>query len=247
MHARQQGEIPEQSEADHVRQQRLHARAVQPVEQRQHRRRAAQRRKVQPLGIEQRDDRHRAHVVDDRHRGEEQLERRRRAIPEQRQHADGESDVGRGRYGPAIGQVRPRRRHQQIDDRGENHARRRRQHRQPAPVPGGQATVEKFPLDLQPDDQEEDRHQPIIDPQMDRHRPKLGRQRRPDLRMHQIMIEMPRRRQVGQHHGQRRRQNEQDRAARFPRQEMPESRRWALQHTQIIPLMIMQGVGERGR
>ena len=60
-----------------------------------------ERGKRQLRGIEERDDDDGAEVVDDGERQQEDLQRRRNARAEQRQHADGEGNVGGGGNGPA--------------------------------------------------------------------------------------------------------------------------------------------------
>ncbi len=131
---------------------------------------------MQRARIEQRDDRHRADIVDDRDGGQKQFERGGHAFPDQRQHTQCERNVGRRRDGPAARQPRIGRRDQQIDERRDDHARQRRHARQDAIVPGRQASIDAFPLDLQPDEQEEYRHQRIVDPMQHAERPDLGRQ-----------------------------------------------------------------------
>ena len=70
-------------------------------QRRQHRGRAAQRGQVEIAGVEDGDDQHRAEIVDDRQRRQEHLQRGRHALAEQRQHAEREGDVGRGRESPS--------------------------------------------------------------------------------------------------------------------------------------------------
>ena len=87
----------------------------------------------------------------------------RRVRGGQREHAQGERDVGRHRHAPATGR-RPssdrhvhERRHDHPADRCE-----RGQHRGPSIA---QLAGDHLSLDLQPDEQEEECHQPVVDPE----------------------------------------------------------------------------------
>ena len=89
---------------------------------------------------------------------------------EQRQHAEGEGDVGRHRDAPAArsgspgaddGEVDQRRQHRAADGRGD---------RQRGPADRRQLADEHLALDLEADDEEEDRHQPVVDPVEQRQR-----------------------------------------------------------------------------
>ena len=50
--------------------------------------------------------------------------------------------------------------------------------------------VDELALDLKSDEQEEDRHQPVIDPQMNGHRAELRRQHRPGFGVQCMMISL---------------------------------------------------------
>ena len=67
----------------------------------------------------------------------------------------------------------------EIEQRRHRHPGRRGDDRQPPPLPGRQPPVDELALDLQPDQQEEQGHQAVVDPQMDGHRPQLGRRAGP--------------------------------------------------------------------
>ena len=66
----------------------------------------------------------------------------------------------------------------EIDQRRHRHAGRRGDERQPPPRRRRQPAVEELALHLEPDEQEEQRHQPVVDPQVDGHRPERRRQHR---------------------------------------------------------------------
>ena len=70
-----------------------------------HRRRAAEHRQRELARIEERDDDDRAEIVEDRERRQEDLEGGRHARAEEREHAEREGDVGRGRDRPAAQQL----------------------------------------------------------------------------------------------------------------------------------------------
>ena len=81
--------------------------------------------------------------------------------------AEREGDVGRHGNRP------PSRLHaaavrQEIDRRGDHHAADRAGDRQRCLAQGRQFAGQHLALDLQPDQQKEDRHQPVVDPLMKR-------------------------------------------------------------------------------
>ena len=102
-------------------------------------------------------------VVDDRDRQHEQLHARRDAVAEQREHADGERDVRRGRDRPAR-RLRCARGDRQEDERGEHHAAEGGEDGQRRGAPVAQLAADELAFDLQADDEEEDRHQAVVDP-----------------------------------------------------------------------------------
>ena len=210
MNPRLQHEQPQRGPCQQIGPQRHHLPPVEDVEHQQRKPRAGQRQDADRIGIGDGDDRHRAHVVNDRDGGQQQLERRRHARSEQRQHADREGDVGRGGDRPAGLQSRRIARDEQEDERRHRHPRDRGDERQPPPVGAGQPATDELPLDLQPDEQEEQRHQPVVDPQVDGHWPQSGRERRADLCVQQRLIAVRRRRPVGGDHRQRGRGDQHD-------------------------------------
>jgi hypothetical protein len=114
-------------------------------------------------GVEERYHQHRHDVVHDGERRQEHLEGHRDPLSEQRQYAEGEGYVGGHGDAPARdalssqveGQV------DQGRNRGPAHGCG---HGQRGAAHGGQLAHEHLAFDLQPDDQEEDRHEPVVDP-----------------------------------------------------------------------------------
>jgi len=130
--------------------------------------RGAQPGKLDRGGIEQRDDRHRAQIVDDGHGQQEQPQRRRRTLGEDGEDAQRKGDVGRGGNAPAGTQRGIAAGYRQEYQRGHGHAGNRREDRQPPPVRPRKLPVEHLALDFEADDEEEYDHQPVVDPHMQR-------------------------------------------------------------------------------
>ena len=214
MHTGQQGRVPQQGRQYQIGPQRIH---LEPVE-RQHRQpqdEGGQKcRQIQLGGIEKRNDRHCAHIVDNRHGREKQFERSRCPAAQKGKHANGKGDICRGRYRPTAHELRVASRKAEIDCRWDNHAGCGRDNGKSSIRPGCQMPVDKFTFDFQADEQEENRHQSVIDPQMDRHRAQLGRQLRADNRMDEMEILRGKGR-IGNKHRQRRRHHQQYPACRF--------------------------------
>jgi hypothetical protein len=61
-----------------------------------------------------------------------------------------------------------------IDQGGRKHAARRRHAGENAPWPRGELSVQELALDLQADQQEEHRHQDVVDPMQDAQAPDIG-------------------------------------------------------------------------
>ncbi|MOA14411.1 hypothetical protein D3C78_1345120 [compost metagenome] len=118
--------------------------------------------------IEQRDDDDGAEVIQDGQRGQENLQRRRHAAAQQSQDAQRERDVGRGRNGPAAQGLGAAQIDQHIDQRGHRHAAHGGDARQHDAADATQLAVHDLTLDLQAHQQEEHRHQAVIDPMQHR-------------------------------------------------------------------------------
>ena len=117
-------------------------------------------------GIEERDHQHRPHVVHDGQCREEDLESTRGARRDQRQHAERKRDIGRHRNRPsarldaaAVGE--------EIDRSGDHHSADGAGDRQRRLPQRCQLAGQHLPLDLQPDQEKEDRHQAVVDPLME--------------------------------------------------------------------------------
>ena len=115
------------------------------------------------VGVEDRDDEDRADVVDDGEREQEQLQRRRDAAAEQAEHADGHRDVGGHRDAPAVDGVAAGV-DREVDQGGDQHPADRGDGRERGASGLPQLALDELALDLEPDDEEEQRHQPVVDP-----------------------------------------------------------------------------------
>ena len=223
VHARLQDRIPQHDGEDQIGDQVHHPGPVETIHDCHHSRRSGQPQRCETFGVEQGDDRNRSHVIHDRNGDQKELERSRRTLAQQGQHAHGEGNVGSRRNGPAVHDRRIASGFNEIDDRRCGHARDGGDDRQPALVPGRKPTIDQLPLDLQPDIQEEDDHQAIVDPKMRGHRPQLCCQHRAlDLMQHMVVKVVER--AVGDDHGDRSRQDEDDPARRLAVQELAQRR-----------------------
>jgi len=113
--------------------------------------------------IDGRDHDQRRKIVDDDHRQHEGAQAARYARSDQRQHAERKGRVGGHRRTPAVGGGVPGVEREVDADRHRHAAEPRQQwHRHPAPL-AQLAEVELAPR-LEPDDEEEEDHQPVVDP-----------------------------------------------------------------------------------
>ena len=224
MHARQQGDVPQRDDTDQVGPQGHYTQAVESQQHGDDAGGAGQRQQVDRRGVKHRDDRHRAHVVDDRHRDQHHFQRQRRMLAEQRQGADGKGDVGGGGNRPATGQPGFAAGDGQVDQCGHGHAHQRRQGRQAALLPAGQAAVDQLALDLQAHQQEEDRHQAVVDPHVHGHRAELVGQHRADRQVQQVLVGAGPG-AVGDDDGQGGGEHQQYAASRFGGQQLAQHRR----------------------
>ena len=177
----------------------------------------AERREAEVARVEDRDDQHGAEVVDDRERQEEDLERERDARAEERQDADREGDVGRHRHAPAgdrgLAQVEPG-----VDRRRHHHAAERGHHRQGGALPAGELADQELALDLEADDEEEDRHQAVVDPVREREVEARAAERDPRLDVLHVPVE-PGPGRVGPSEGDERRGDQDDAGGALGREE----------------------------
>ena len=141
-------------------------------------RRDQERHGVQLRRVEDRDHHERQDVVDDRQGEDERPEAGRRVPRGERQDAQRERDVGGHRDPPAASAV-PAGVDRQVDQRGDRHPADRGDHGERRRPPVAQLPAQELPLDLQADHQEEQRHQPVVDPMAEvvRDRPPAGSER----------------------------------------------------------------------
>ena len=139
-----------------------------------------QRHHLDVLAVEDRDDHQAGQVVDDREGEQVGADAIRQPAPDQGERAQGERGVGGHRHAPAVHGGTPGVRDQEDDD-GHGHPAQPDQQRQREPAAYPQlADVELAPR-LQPDDQEEQRHQPGVHElaQVERHVPAADEHRQP--------------------------------------------------------------------
>ncbi len=118
-------------------------------------------------GVGDRDDQDGTDVVHDRQGEEQDLQRKGDTRAEQGQEPDHERNVGGHRDAPAS-PPGPAAFHRQVDGGGHDHppeGRRDRQRRLPGVLEFAEGD---FALDLQADDEKEDGHQPVVDPEQER-------------------------------------------------------------------------------
>jgi hypothetical protein len=114
----------------------------------------------QVVGVEDRDDHDAEKVVDHGEGEQERAQRRGQAPPEDGQHRDRERDVGGHGDGPAA-QRAAAQVDQRVDPRGHGHAADRREDRDDRRRGPAQLAVDHLALELETDDEEEDRQQAV--------------------------------------------------------------------------------------
>ena len=92
---------------------------------------------------------------------------------QQSKHANRKGNVRRCGNCPTTNQGRVAASDNQVGEGGNGHSRTGGNHRQPSICPACQMAIDKFAFYFQPDQQEENRHQRIVDPQMDSHSAQL--------------------------------------------------------------------------
>jgi hypothetical protein len=120
-------------------------------------------------GVENGDDHDCHDVVDNGKRSQEDLQPQWDAVTKESQHAEGEGDVGRHGDAPT-GSSRRTPVQQAVDHGRDEHTTERGNGRQGRASGRGQLADKQLALDLQTNDEEKDRHQPVVDPMMKRHR-----------------------------------------------------------------------------
>ena len=168
---------------------------------------------VEPSRVEERDDEHGHDVVDDRERQEEHAHRRWNATSQQRQHTHREGDVGGRGHRPSRA-LHGRQVQRKVDERGHRDAAQRCRHRQRRGAHVAQRSLVHLAADLHPDHEKEDRHQDVVDDEVQR----LGHDERPHPDRHRgvphgLIRGMPGR--IGPGQGHRRRQQQHHAAHRL--------------------------------
>ena len=194
-----------------------HARHAQPVEQdpgRQRRSANQKRRNGQVTRVEDGDDHDRRQVVEDGQGEQKGLERRRDPPAKDAQQPQGEGDVRGDRDAPAIQRDGVLPVQGEVDRRRHQHAAQRAESGQGNGPHGRELAFQDLALDLQADDEKEQGHQAVVDPEQQRlvndqvrdlYRNDGVQQRRIDARQ----------RRIGGDHGRHRGPEQQDPAGRF--------------------------------
>ena len=115
--------------------------------------------------VEDRYDDYGADVVDDGDGQQEDAQCSRDSASQQREDPDGEGDIGRHRHAPSCssGTRSVERKKQEGRDQ---HATQSRGHGQGGPLEPRQCSFGKLSFDFQANDQKENRHQKVVDPEM---------------------------------------------------------------------------------
>jgi hypothetical protein len=154
----------------------------------------------QVVGVEHGDHDDGADVVDDGEPEQQHLQARRHPAGQQGEHAEAEGDVRRGGDAPAV-DARPAPGDGQVDQGRQHHPAQRAEGGDRRGPGRGQLPVRELAPDLQPEHEEEQRHQPVVDRVPNARRPHVGVRRRP--------------RRVGPQEGDDRGGEEQDPAGRL--------------------------------
>ena len=168
MHTTFEHTHPEDQADDHVRRDLDHPHAVHGNQHDQAGCRQQQGHARQLAGVEHRNHDDRPQVVDNRQGHQKQLERHRHTLAQQSQHAESESNIRGHRDGPAAECVRVILVDKPVDQCRYHHAANGRRAGQHHLRGLGQLAFEQFALDLQADQQKEQGHQAIVDPQQRR-------------------------------------------------------------------------------
>ena len=120
-----------------------------------------ERDRVDALRVDAGDDGERADVVRDREGQDEDAEAKRAAAAEERDHAERERGVGRDHDPPALARVA---REREVGERGHDHPADRRRDRNADTAAVAELAHVELAADLEPDDEEEERHQAVVHP-----------------------------------------------------------------------------------
>ena len=127
-----------------------------------------QRLPGEALGIEQRDDHDGTEIVEHRQGHQKHPQRRGHTLAEQREHCKGQYDIGGGGHGPAVSSDSLGAIDQQIDQCRQQHTAYRGDAGECHLLDRAQQTAQHFAFELDPHQQKEEHHQPIVDPQNQR-------------------------------------------------------------------------------
>ena len=162
-------EEPEGDAEQRVREGMARAHEVQCNEGDEYRGGAAHCAPVERACVKKCDHQHCAQIVRNRECGKEDTQSARHAVAEQRQNAERERDIG-GHRGAPTGRARPSGIEHGIQRRRDQHPAQCSSDGQGSGAPRGQFADEHFTLDLEPNEEEEDGHQAVVHPVMDRQR-----------------------------------------------------------------------------
>ena len=167
VHARFQHRHPEGDGEEEVGRFRGDPHAVEDEKPREEEDREEERADRKLRGIENRDDDDRGEVVDHRDGSEENLQRHRHPAAEEGEHPEGEGDVRRRGNGPATQGGRIVTIDQRVDRGREDDAPEGREEGQDDLLFVGKFARHDLAFQLEPDEEEEDRHEAVVDPEQD--------------------------------------------------------------------------------
>ena len=189
--------------------------AVHKEEQQQTECRDQQRLEGELRRIEEGNDDDRAEVVDHRQGKQKDLQRRRYPGTEEGEDPQGEGDIRRYRDRPAAHRHRVLRIEGRVDQRRDCHPPDRRDKGEHDFAPVREGPLQHLPLDLEPDHEEKEGHQAVVDPEQQR----LGDGELADThrnrQVHHLLVIAPQPR-IGHQHGQDRRHHQQNTHRGFP-------------------------------
>ena len=163
--------------------------------------------------VAERDHQDGADVVHDGQRQQHDAQARRNARAHDRQAAHGEGDVGGHRDAPAARLRRPRH-EREVEGGRDDHAAQRGGERERGPTRVAKLAEHELALHLEPDDEEEDPHQAVVDPVLERVPHLELAPREADLRLPQ-REEVLGERRVGEREGRHREDEQNDSARRL--------------------------------
>ncbi len=211
VHARLEHAEPEHGPDQHVRGDPHHAEPVQDQQRDDRETGKHQRRDGKVVRVEDGDDHDGAEIVEHGERHQEDLEPDRDPFAEERQHAEREGDVGRRGNRPAADAYRIIPVEPGIDGGRHDHAAERGDGRQRDLARVREFAHHGLALDLEAHQQEEDRHQQVVDPDAERLVERKLAELDLEVRLQQRLVSVRERRVRGDHR-QHARHDEQDAA-----------------------------------